>query len=76
MFKPPSRNFSLLKKGWNEIPELIGSGFMGLIGIALSIFNLHYYYKNGLDNRKYKLEYTVIRDDDPKAAFVRDPCEC
>lgn len=61
----------LFKRGWNEIPEVIGSTFMGLIGLGLMGTALTNYYKKDGDNRKYKFDYVVIRHDDPKAAKVR-----
>lgn len=62
---------ALFKRGWNEIPEIIGSSFMALIGLGLSAYTLHDYYAKDGDNRKHKFEYTVIRHDDPLAARVR-----
>lgn len=44
---------------------------MGAIGIAMALFGVYNYYRKDGDNRRYKLEYTVIRDDDPRAAKVR-----
>lgn len=61
----------LFKKAWNEIPEIVGSSFMGLIGVGLTTIGLYTYYKNDGDNRRYKFDYTVIRHDDPRAAKVR-----
>jgi len=62
---------ALFKRGWNEIPEVIGSTFMAFIGIGLTGAALVNYYNKDGDNRKHKLEYTVIRHDDPRAAKVR-----
>lgn len=62
---------ALFKRGWNEIPEIMGSGVMAVIGAVLMGAGLaNYSAKNG-DNRKFKMNYTVIRDDDPRAACVR-----
>jgi len=61
----------LLKQGWHEIPEVIGSSFMALIGMGMMGAALFTYYGKDGDNRKHKLEYIVIRDDDPRAARVR-----
>lgn len=70
----PSRGLvGLLKRGWNEIPEVIGSGFMSLIGIGLGAYGLWHYYSIDGDNRKYRDSYTVIRHDDPRAAKVHKP---
>jgi len=61
----------LFKQGWHEIPEVVGSSFMALIGIGFMGAALFTYYGKDGDNRKHKMEYIVIRDDDPRAARVR-----
>lgn len=72
MSAAPSRGFvALFKRGWNEIPEIIGSGFMAVVGLGLMGLALKQYYDKDGDNRKYKTDYTVIRHDDPRAAKVR-----
>ncbi|KYB27682.1 uncharacterized protein NdufA3 [Tribolium castaneum] len=65
-------SIGLLKRGWHEIPDVMGSGVMALIGLGLGAISFHLYYnvKDG-DNRRYKIEYTVIRHDDPRAEKVR-----
>lgn len=65
------KSVGLLKRAWNEIPEIVGATFMGLIGIGLTASALYMYYKKDGDNRRYKFEYTVIRHDDPRACKVR-----
>lgn len=62
---------ALFKRGWNEIPEVIGSSFMALIGLGLMGAGYAVYVSKDGDNRKHKLDYIVIRHDDPKAARVR-----
>ncbi|KAK5646829.1 hypothetical protein RI129_005293 [Pyrocoelia pectoralis] len=62
---------ALFKRGWNEIPEIIGSGVMAVIGVGLMGLSLMTYTAKDGDNRKHKMKYTVIRDDDPRAACVR-----
>lgn len=71
MSAAPKGLMGLLKQGWTEIPEILGSSFMALIGLGLGAVALKHYYDNDLDNRKYKTEYTVLRDDDPRVAKVR-----
>lgn len=58
---------ALFKRGWTEIPEIMGSSFMGLIGIGLGAYAVKNYYDKDGDFRRHKLSYTVIRDDDPLA---------
>lgn len=65
----PAR-LGLFKRAWNEIPEVMGSSFMGLIGIGLGIAGGIIYYQKDGDNRKYKMNYTVITKDDPRAAAI------
>lgn len=62
---------SLLKRGWNEIPEVLGGTFMALIGIGLGCTGLAIYKSKDGDNRKHKFEYVVVRSDDPIAKTVR-----
>ncbi|KAJ8934638.1 hypothetical protein NQ314_013237 [Rhamnusium bicolor] len=72
MATAPSKGLvALFKRGWHEIPEVVGSCFMGLGGIGIGIYAVYTYYKKDGDNRRYREWYTVIRHDDPKAARVR-----
>lgn len=61
----------LLKQGWNEIPEVIGSSAVALVGVVLGVAGAVNYYSKDGDNRRYKSTYVVIRPDDPRAAKVR-----
>lgn len=61
---------NLLFLGWNEIPEVMGAGAMGVLGIFIGSFAVYRYYKNDGDNRKYKNAYIVYRPDDPRASKV------
>ncbi|XP_067002855.1 uncharacterized protein NdufA3 [Anabrus simplex] len=62
---------ALFKRGWHEIPEVIGSSFMALIGIGLASVGVYNYYAKDGDNRRFKQTYIVYRPDDPRAARVR-----
>ena len=62
LFHPTLMRFSisvtgLFKKGWNEIPEVIGSTFMALIGVGMGVVGAYNYYAKDGDNKKYKTEY-------------------
>jgi len=48
----------VLKKGWDEIPEVIASSVLALVGLGLGGIGLYNYYAKDGDNRRYKLEYT------------------
>lgn len=61
---------ALWKRGWNEIPEVMGSGLYAVLGVFLGSFGLYKYYARDGDNRKYKAFYVVMRPDDPRAAKV------
>jgi hypothetical protein len=61
---------ALLKRGWNEIPEVVGSSAVALVGIAMCVVGVTQYYRKDGDNRRYKLTYVVMRPDDPRAAKV------
>lgn len=62
---------NLLKRGWNEIPEVIGSSFMALVGVGLGLTGLYIYNQKDGDNRKHKFEYIVVRPDDPRAVQLK-----
>lgn len=61
----------LLKQGWNEIPEVIGSTGMALVGVALATVGCYNYVKQDGDNRRYKSNYVVMRPDDPRVKLIR-----
>lgn len=53
------------------MPDVVGSSFLALIGAAFGTVGvLNYYAKDG-DNRRYKLDYTVYRDDDPRCKTIK-----
>lgn len=61
----------LLFLGWDEIPETVGSGCLAVVGLGLAIYGVNRYYANDGDNRRYKTEYVVYRDTDPRVAKIR-----
>lgn len=61
----------LLMRGWNEIPEVMATTVLALVGVGIGTGSLWYYYKKDGDHKKYKLHYTVIRPDDPRVATIR-----
>lgn len=69
---PPVRGglSALIKRGWNEIPEVIGSSVIAIIGLGLAGVGLTNYYRKDGDNRRYKATYVVMRPDDPMASRV------
>lgn len=62
---------ALIKRGWNEIPEVLGSSVMGVIGIAMGAFALTKYYAEDGDNRRFKNSLLVYRSDDPRVKKIR-----
>lgn len=64
------RLVTLFKQGWNEIPEVVGSSFMAVLGFGMAGFGLWNYYRKDGDNRRYKTGYVVMRSSDPRAAKV------
>lgn len=62
---------NIFKQGWHKMPDVVGSSFLALIGAAFGTVGvLNYYAKDG-DNRRYKLDYTVYRDDDPRCKTIK-----
>ncbi|XP_071450898.1 uncharacterized protein NdufA3 [Hetaerina americana] len=62
----------LLKRGWNEIPEVIASSGIAILGLALGVSGLYIYYSKDGDNKRYKNEYTVYRPDDPRVKLIKE----
>lgn len=69
----PARNglMALFKRGWNEIPEVIGSSFIAIIGLGLSGLGVWNYYRRDCDNRRFKSTIVILRPDDPRVAKIR-----
>ncbi|XP_023176326.1 uncharacterized protein LOC111603098 [Drosophila hydei] len=63
---------SLLKRAWNEIPDIVGGSALALAGIVMAGIGLTNYYAKDGDNRRYKMGYVVFRHDDPRAEKVRN----
>lgn len=62
---------ALIKRGMNEIPEIMLSGALGLFGIGMGSTAVYLYYQNDGDNRRHKENYTVYRHDDPRVSRIR-----
>lgn len=60
----------LLKQGWNEIPEVMASGAAALCAVVGSFYVLHLYEKKGLENKRYKQKFVIMRPDDPRVAKI------
>lgn len=60
----------LVRQGWNEIPEIMGSGCLALILMFPAGWSLHKYYKEGKNNKRYKQEFVIMRPDDPRVPLV------
>ncbi|GAB6025936.1 hypothetical protein CHUAL_011905 [Chamberlinius hualienensis] len=60
----------LLKQGWNEIPEILGSSVVGLIGVAFMMYGVHLQSEKH-HIKTYRAVYTVYRDDDPRVEELR-----
>lgn len=61
----------LLKQGWTEIPEVIASTGLALVGVALGGIACYNYSKNDGDNRRYKQVYVIMRPDDPRVSKIK-----
>lgn len=68
----PRRTLAQLwRQGWTEIPEILSSTGLAILGIGLAVAGLRNYYINDGDNRRYKKTYVVMRPDDPRVARIR-----
>ncbi|KAG7159825.1 hypothetical protein Hamer_G022207 [Homarus americanus] len=62
----------LYRQGWAEIPEVMASSYLLLVGVGfMGAASLMYVKKNG-DNKRYRFEYTVYRPDDPRIKTIRE----
>ena len=62
---------ALFKRGWHEIPEVIGSSFMGILGVGIGCYTLYRYYDEDGENRRFKTSFQVLRPDDPRVQKIR-----
>ncbi|KAK7790317.1 hypothetical protein R5R35_010305 [Gryllus longicercus] len=62
---------ALIKRGWNEIPEIMGSSCIALIGLAIGGYTIYKYQGWDGQYRQYRMSYTVYRPDDPRVAKIR-----
>lgn len=63
----------LFKRGWWEIPEIMASSCMALIGGVLASIGVYNYVKRDGDNREYKSVYMIMRPDDPRVCRLKNP---
>ncbi|KAF9795925.1 hypothetical protein SFRURICE_019137 [Spodoptera frugiperda] len=61
----------LIQQGWHEIPEVLATTGLALVGIGMATVGCYNYVKMDGDNRRYKSTYVVMRPDDPKAKLIR-----
>lgn len=61
----------LLQQGWTEIPEVLATTGIALVGVGLGIAGCYNYAKSDGDNRRYKQTYVVMRPDDPRVKLIR-----
>lgn len=62
---------ALFKRGWNEIPEIVGSSVVALIGAGLGVFGVWNYYAKDGDNRRFKSTIVIYRPDDPRVKTIK-----
>jgi len=60
----------LLKRGWNEIPEVMASSCLAVLGFAMAGYAVYLDSKPD-KGRRYRLNYTVLRPDDPKVEKLK-----
>lgn len=61
----------LLQQGWHEIPEVLATTGVALVGVALGVVGCYNYVNNDGDNKRYKTSYVVLRPDDPRVKLIR-----
>lgn len=61
----------LFQQGWTQIPEVIASSGLAVVGLVLGTYACYDYVKKDGDNRRYKKIYVIMRPDDPRVAKIR-----
>uniref|UniRef100_A0ABD2VUJ5 Uncharacterized protein n=1 Tax=Trichogramma kaykai TaxID=54128 RepID=A0ABD2VUJ5_9HYME len=61
---------SLWRQGWIEIPEVMASSGLALIGITLSIGSYLYQDPKGW-NLRYLNKELILRPDDPRVSRIK-----
>lgn len=61
---------ALIKRGWNEIPDIVAGTGVALVGVVLGVVGTIGYYQKDGDNRRYKEDIVVLRDTDPRAKLA------
>ncbi|KAJ0181427.1 hypothetical protein K1T71_003512 [Dendrolimus kikuchii] len=61
----------LIQQGWNEIPEILATTGVALVGIGLATIGCYNYVKNDGDNKRYKSTYVILRPDDPRVKLIK-----
>ncbi|KAK8380153.1 hypothetical protein O3P69_016653 [Scylla paramamosain] len=61
----------LYRQGWNEIPEVMASSYIMVLGLGLMGLSAYTYIKKDGDKKKYRFTYTVYRPDDPRVETIR-----
>lgn len=65
------RFVSLLRQGWNEIPEVLASGALAIVMSTAAAYKVFYVNeKNDAANHRYKLYPIYMRPDDPRVAKI------
>ncbi|XP_071552484.1 uncharacterized protein NdufA3 [Panulirus ornatus] len=62
----------LHRQGWAEIPEVMASSYLMLVGVGFIGASMVMYSKNDGDNKRYRFQYTVYRPDDPRAKTIKE----
>ncbi|XP_037797870.1 MATH and LRR domain-containing protein PFE0570w-like [Penaeus monodon] len=62
----------LYRQAWSEIPEVMASSVMLLLGTGLLAGSLMLYNNKKADNKRYRYVYTVYRPDDPRVSSIKE----
>lgn len=66
-----SRVYALLIRGWNEIPEIVGTTAIAIVGLGFGAYATYRHTQMGNKSR-YKQHFTIMRPDDPRTRFIRE----
>ncbi|XP_020290786.1 uncharacterized protein LOC109858173 [Pseudomyrmex gracilis] len=59
------------RKGWQEIPVIMGGSFILLLGLGMTAFGATYCYMHDMTPKYYINIPRIYRPDDPRAQKIR-----
>ncbi|XP_075225659.1 NADH:ubiquinone oxidoreductase subunit A3 [Lycorma delicatula] len=62
----------LWKQGWCEIPEVMATSLLAFGSFFLALHGLNRIKRDKLEDKRYRFDYVVYRDDDPRVKRIKE----